>query len=122
MRTIAIDFDGVLHSYTSGWQGAETISDPPVPGMAELCAKLMDMGYEVVVMSSRARDPKGAFAIYEWLGRHLFPRMRVTAEKVPAEVYIDDRGYRFDGNAKALLCFIVGGGMEPWNRGGQIHP
>lgn len=30
--TICVDFDGCLHAYTSGWQGAEVVSDPPVPG------------------------------------------------------------------------------------------
>lgn len=27
------DFDGVCHSYTSGWQSADTIPDDPVPGL-----------------------------------------------------------------------------------------
>ena len=32
MKTILLDFDGVIHSYTSGWKGAGVIPDPPVPG------------------------------------------------------------------------------------------
>ena len=33
--TIAADCDGVLHSYVSGWQGADSLPDPPVPGAIE---------------------------------------------------------------------------------------
>jgi hypothetical protein len=33
---LCLDFDGVLHSYTSGWKGAAVIPDPPVPGRSPL--------------------------------------------------------------------------------------
>lgn len=30
---LCLDFDGVLHSYTSGWKGVDVISDFLVPGV-----------------------------------------------------------------------------------------
>ena len=36
--TVAVDFDGVIHSYTTLWFTASVIPDPPVPGAIEwLC-------------------------------------------------------------------------------------
>lgn len=118
-KTIALDFDGVMHSYTSGWKGADVIPDPPVPGMAQLCHDLLAMDFEVVIMTSRARYPQAPNAIGSWLQEHGFPLLPITAEKVPAEVYIDDRGFRFDGDASAILTFVKSG-MTPWNKGAQI--
>jgi hypothetical protein len=34
-RTVCLDFDGVVHSYRSGWRGATVIPDPPIHGTAE---------------------------------------------------------------------------------------
>lgn len=32
---LSIDFDGVIHSYTSRWKGVDVIPDMPVPGAFE---------------------------------------------------------------------------------------
>ena len=34
-KTVVFDFDGVIHSYTSGWKGESVITDPPVPRIKE---------------------------------------------------------------------------------------
>lgn len=89
-RTVAIDFDGVIHSYTSGWTGYEPLDDPE-PGAKEFVYDLLAQGYIVVVMSARAHCPEGVLATEAWLERHGFPELRVTNEKVMAIAYIDDR-------------------------------
>src|SRR4029453_11377940 len=39
-RTVCLAFDGVLHSYRSGWCGIEVIPDPPIHGTKEAVARL----------------------------------------------------------------------------------
>ena len=58
-RTVVFDFDGVIHSYTSGWKGQSVIPDPPVPGIKEAIAEIRDAGYEVVVVSTRCASVQG---------------------------------------------------------------
>ena len=40
---ICVDVDGVIHSYTSGWQGATVLADPPVPGAIEALHLYLDL-------------------------------------------------------------------------------
>lgn len=117
MKTIAIDFDGVIHSYTSGWQGVEIIPDPPVPGAIEfVCECLGREGVEPVIYSTRAETPRGRYAIRTYLEAHGLPPesvFRVTAEKPKAIVYIDDRAWRFDGLFPYLPHVL---NFKPWYR------
>lgn len=41
--TIALDFDGVIHSYESGWTG-DTPIDPSVEGIKEFMQQLVNDG------------------------------------------------------------------------------
>src|SRR5690606_19100252 len=50
--TVCVDFDGVLHSYVSGWKGGTVIPDPPVPGAIEWLTKLHE-SYEIAILSTR---------------------------------------------------------------------
>jgi hypothetical protein len=48
---LAIDFDGVLHSYKSGWKGAKNIPGPPVDGAIEWLSDLVSHGDSVCAMA-----------------------------------------------------------------------
>ncbi len=37
-RTIAVDYDGVLHPYTAGWVGSVPADEEPMPGAPEFLA------------------------------------------------------------------------------------
>lgn len=112
--TICIDFDGVLHSYTSGWKGAGTISDPPTPGAQEFVRALQASGWKVVIQSARAASVEGTVAITDWLRHWGFPHLEVVHGKPFAVLYLDDRGMRFNGSWPTLSDIEVA--KVPWNR------
>jgi len=143
--TIAVDFDGVLHSYTSSWKNARTIPDPPVQGaMAWLHS--MSGTFDIAVTSTRNFQFFGIWAMRRWLRRHLadyfwptansdghsFDHMSVDdhalrmaddvmakvsfpRKKVPALIYLDDRAIRFEGVWPTRDDVFK---ARPWNRPG----
>lgn len=115
-KTVVFDFDGVIHSYTSGWTGICNISDPPVPGIKEAIANIRASGYKVVVVSTRCMFFEGELEIKKYLDEHGIVVDAVMREKPPAMVYIDDRAIHFDGDASNLLDKIRT--FQPWNKKG----
>jgi len=68
---LCLDFDGVLHSYKSGWQGARTISDNPVEGAIEFLVELIrDNTFQIYVYSSRSKFIGGRRAMKSWIKKH----------------------------------------------------
>lgn len=110
-KTVVFDFDGVIHSYVSGWQGAATIPDPPVDGIKEVIDELRK-DYKVVVVSTRCYQEGGIEAIREYLSKYGIVVDDVTGEKPPAVVYVDDRAITFDGDTKGLVDKIRH--FRPW--------
>jgi len=102
-KTIIFDFDGVIHSYESGWISATDIPDPPVKGIKEVIDELRAEGYRIVVVSTRCYEEGGIEAIRTWLEQHGIEVDDVTGRKPPAIVTVDDRAICFDGNAKSLI-------------------
>lgn len=103
-KTVIFDFDGVIHSYTSGWKGIDVIPDEPVSGIREVIDELRnEHGYEVVIVSTRCAETCGIVAIHEWLHKHGIVVDRVQAEKPPALVVVDDRCICFDGTTRGLV-------------------
>lgn len=115
---VAFDFDGVIHSYSSGWKGATEISDPPVPGIKEAIEALKANGFKVIIHSSRCGHDGGRVAIFKWLRAYgmadLFELDEVTDSKPPAIVTVDDRCICFDGKPETLLEKVRD--FTPWYR------
>lgn len=97
MPTLAIDFDGVIHAYSKGWQDGR-IYDDPVAGAIEAMAKLQERGYHLIIYTTRAESQTDKAAIYQWLKAQGFKNVddiKITDRKPPAIAYIDDRAVRF---------------------------
>lgn len=111
MKTICFDFDGVIHSYKSGWVSVDVIPDPPVEGIKDVLAAIHRSKDKpkIVIHSTRCSTPKGIAAIWGWLIKWDLALFidDVVATKPPAVIYIDDRGYHFDGNTIDLINKIL---------------
>lgn len=115
-QTVVFDFDGVIHSYLRGWEGADVILDPPVPGIKEAIEEIRNAGYEVAVVSTRCATPEGMAAVEEYLADNGITVDKISKEKPPAIVYIDDRAICFDGKSNELLEKIQN--FKPWYKKG----
>lgn len=102
-KTVVFDFDGVIHSYKSGWKGIDIIPDNPTKGIKDVIEKLRKNNYEVVIVSTRTSEEKGKQAIEKWLEQNGIVVDRLCKEKPPALVYVDDRAICFDGNCNNLV-------------------
>ncbi len=113
---ICVDFDGVIHSYASGWKGADIIPDPPVPGAIDWVMEHLPcpepisamapeyIGPEVVIYSARSSQKGGIKAMQQWfIANGLHPSyisegiLKFPETKPPAFLTIDDRAICFTG-------------------------
>lgn len=134
MKTIAIDFDGVIHKYSKGWHDG-TCYDEPMEGAEAFLRDIMkNPNYNVFIFSTR--NPR---QIQKWLIEkmplsfgpmaadclHGYPGwdvqiipfwvkfwnkkdvLGITKRKLPAIAYIDDRAVRFDGDWKKIINEII---------------
>lgn len=69
-KTIAVDFDGVIHAYTSGWKGPRVIPDGPVEGAIDFLLESLSHGYTIAIYSSRSHAWGGRRAMKHWLEWH----------------------------------------------------
>ncbi len=121
MKTIAVDFDGVIHGYSRGWQDG-SIYDPPVPGVQQALDRLQRAGFKVVIYTTRASDRviDGRFeesqleAVESYLRLHRIPYDEVfTGEKPIYLALIDDRAVRFDPRPPWWKTWF--GLFSPWS-------
>lgn len=134
--TICVDFDGVLHSYSSGWardapHPEEVIRDDPVAGaMAWLVS--IRRHYKVAIYSARSDSTRGRLAMKKWVRYHLAQHLArdgvsnaearakeirdeldFPASKPPATIYLDDRAVCFTGTFPTAAEIAD---FKPWHK------
>jgi hypothetical protein len=126
--TLSLDFDGVVHQYSSAFTKPEEIHDDVVPGFFEW-AEDASRRFELVIYSTRSETAEGRAAMTLWLieqrrkwrdagGKprgELPVEITFSAHKPKAFLMVDDRAVAFDGDwsaldPDALMAF------RPWNR------
>jgi hypothetical protein len=119
--TLLLDFDGVIHSYVSGWQGVDTIPDPPVvvktvmpkrKGSPEAVSEYSSIDwlrdlvrsekFYVAIYSSRSKELAGINAMDDWLVANgledkYIEEIEFPTQKPAAFLTIDDRAVKFEG-------------------------
>ena len=96
IKTVAVDFDGVIHAYGKGWQDG-SIYDDPVPGAIEALRTLMS-AYTVFVHTTRPPLPVG-----NWLAERGFDVLAETMDLT-------------SGHAHSRVTLAWGDRCEFWNR------
>jgi hypothetical protein len=117
-KWIAVDFDGVVNSYSSGY-GKGNLPDPPTPGAFAFLGLLLSSGYQVAIHSTRFKEQEQINQVRAWFRKHglletTLNALTFTAIKPNAELYVDDRAYRFEGKFPTLEEIVAL--STPWHK------
>ena len=110
LNNIAIDFDGVIHNFDKGWHDG-TCYGAPLPGSLE-AIKALSARFNIIIFTAKAKPSRpivngktGTELVIEWLKEHDVYQYvnEVTSEKPRCQIYIDDKGYRFENRYDTLI-------------------
>jgi hydroxymethylpyrimidine pyrophosphatase-like HAD family hydrolase len=97
-KVLCIDFDDTLYNRSS---------QEPISGAVEALNQFKSKGYTILIGSSRLNpDLWGELVkfrqqeIADWMAQYNIPYDKIVMHKPPADLYIDNKGYRFRGDWK----------------------
>jgi 5'(3')-deoxyribonucleotidase len=103
LKNIAIDFDGVIHDFSKGWHDG-TCYGTPLPGSL-YAIKELSKNYNIIIFTAKVKPDRplvlgktGTQLVTKWLKDYNVLQYinEITCEKPRAQIYIDDKGYRFE--------------------------
>jgi hypothetical protein len=117
---LVLDFDGVIHSYSSGWKGASVIPDAPVQGSIDFILNAIKR-YEVAILSSRSHQWGGKQAMKKWLKTHLIEWLERNFKEFPERDYylgyLDEEGQKqaWEDWHEFMAISEFNPCMDPWH-------
>lgn len=105
LDNLAIDFDGVVHTFDKGWHDG-TCYGEPIEGSLE-AIKALSEDWNIIIFSAKVRPDRplvngmtGYELVDEWLQKHDVREYvsEITHEKPRAKHYIDDKAIEFTNN------------------------
>jgi len=110
LSNMAIDFDGVIHTFDKGWHDG-TCYGTPIPGALD-AIRTLAKDWNIIVFSAKVRPDRplvdgktGYELVDEWLQEHGVRDCitEITHEKPRAKFYIDDKAIEFKNNWSEVL-------------------
>ena len=111
-KSICIDFDGVIHDYSYGWQDIDVFYKV-LPGASEATHQLHKEGYMIIIHTTRNDTPALRDFLnknnicFDYINHNPYQPKGSEYGKVKADVYLDDRGICFTGNWDETLKQIL---------------
>lgn len=110
-KRLMIDFDGVIHSYHEGWKDG-SIYGYVIEGSKETINELSET-HQIVIFTTRAsstqpNQEQSIKDVEDWLNKNDIYFDFITADKLAAELYIDDNAVRFENNWDEIKSRVKG--------------
>ena len=123
-QAVAFDFDGVIHNMNDGWKDGSIYGEINQEAVSAIY-ELNKMKIPVFIFTSRS--PRQIVDFWNEQGYKIPARetkrdeffyndldfIGVTQRKLPAQLYIDDRAYQYNGGSKKdIILAVVGKEIE----------
>ena len=107
-QAIAVDFDGVIAEFSDGIEEFGKL----IPGAKEAMAELRRLGYKIIIHTARPSRKDHLDSLANYLTEKGIPFDEINTNsdcewkstKPIADIYIDDRACRFEGNWEKTLA------------------